>query len=404
MSNQSNQKNQRNKNNRTTFQIIHGQVVTPIGIIMDGAVTVIDGIIRYVGSSSGAPTLNVDSATVIDAKGAYVLPGFIDIHVHGGMQEDFTDSTQDSLDTITRFHAGQGTTAMLATTMTTPRVVLDRVLEEVHIYKSKDMPYAQLEGIHLEGPFISPKWPGAQNPEHIVPPNKEWIDEWETKYPGLIKQVTFAPEREGAHDLIRYLRSKGIVAAAGHTDATYEEIMAAIEVGLHHSVHMFNAMTPLHHRKPGAAGAILSSPQISAEIIADGIHVHAAAISIIAKLKTAENFILITDAMSAAGLGDGEYMLGDLPVVVEGHVCTLKESPGTLAGSTLTMIRGFRYLVQQVGLSVEHASKMASGNPAKLLRIEPRTGSIETGKQADLLLVDQENLELQKVWIKGRLT
>ncbi|WP_433943942.1 N-acetylglucosamine-6-phosphate deacetylase [Paenibacillus sp. SN-8-1] len=386
-----------------TFQINHGQVVTPLGIIKDGAVTVIDGIISYVGSSSGAPSMVPSSAEVIDAKGAYILPGFIDIHVHGGMKEDFTDSTQESLDIITKFHASQGTTAMLATTMTTPREVLDQVLEEVHIYKSKDMPFAQLEGVHLEGPFISPKWPGAQNPEHIVPPSKDWIEEWEARYPGLIKQVTFAPEREGAHDLIRYLRSKGIVAAAGHTDAAYKEIMAAVEVGLHHSVHMFNAMTPLHHRKPGAAGAILSSPKISAEIIADGIHVHPAAISIIAKLKTDENFILITDAMSAAGLGNGEYMLGDLPVIVKDHVCTLKESPGTLAGSTLTMIRGFRYLVQQVGLSVEHASSMASGNPAKLLRIENRTGSIETGKQADLLLVDQQELEIRKVWIKGRL-
>lgn len=391
-----------NQNSRT-FQIIHGQVVTPLGIVKDGAVTVIDGIISYVGSSSGTPTLASGSADVIDAKGAFVLPGFIDVHVHGGMKEDFTDSTQESLDIITKFHAAEGTTAMLATTMTSPKKVLDQILEEVHTYKSKDMPYAQLEGVHLEGPFISPKWPGAQNPEHIVPPSKDWIEGWEAKYPGLIKQVTFAPEREGAHDLIRYLRSKGIVAAAGHTDASYEEIMAAVEVGLHHSVHMFNAMTPLHHRKPGTAGAILSSPQMSAEIIADGIHVHPAAISIIAKLKTDENFILITDAMSAAGLGNGEYMIGDLPVIVQDHVCTLKESPGTLAGSTLTMIRGFRYLVQQVGISVEYASRMASGNPAKLLRIENRTGSIETGKQADLLLVDQQELELLKVWIKGRL-
>lgn len=387
----------------TTFQLINGQVVTPRGIVKDGAVTVVDGVITYVGSTAGVPSDSPASSLVIDAKGAYVLPGFIDVHVHGGMKEDFTDATQESLDTITQFHSTQGTTAMLATTMTTPKEVLDHVLAEVNTYISKGMPYAQLEGVHLEGPFISPKWPGAQNPEHIVPPNKDWIEGWENQYPGLIKQVTFAPEREGAHNLIRYLRSKGIVAAAGHTDATYEEIMSAVEVGLHHSVHMFNAMTPLHHRKPGTAGAILSTPKMSAEIIADGIHVHPAAISIIAQLKQDENFVLITDAMSAAGLGNGEYMLGDLPVIVKDNVCTLKESEGTLAGSTLTMIRGFRYLVQQVGLSIEFASAMASGNPAKLLRIEQRTGSIETGKQADLLLVEPDNLELQKVWIKGRL-
>lgn len=178
--------------------------------------------------------------------------------------------------------------------------------------------------------------------------------------------------------------------------------MAAYEVGLNHSVHMFNAMTPLHHRKPGTAGTILSTPGISAEIIADGIHVHPAAIRLLASVKTGSNLMLITDAMSAAGLGDGEYMLGDLPVVVKDRVCTLKDSEGTLAGSTLTMIRGFRYLVQEVGLSVERASELASGNPAKLIRIDHLTGAVETGKQADLLLVSGD-LELQRVWVKGRL-
>ncbi|MBP2002151.1 N-acetylglucosamine-6-phosphate deacetylase [Paenibacillus shirakamiensis] len=388
----------------SSFQIVHGRVVTPTGIIEDGAVTVEDGIIAYVGSTEGMPSHSAASIRTIQAHDAFILPGFIDVHVHGGMQEDFTDSTQESLDTITKFHSSQGTTAMLATTMTTPKDVIDHVLAEVSTYTSKAMPYAQIEGVHLEGPFISPKWPGAQNPEHIVPPNKDWVEAWENTYPGLIKQVTFAPEREGSHELIRYLRKKGIVATAGHTDATYEEIIAATEVGLHHSVHMFNAMTPLHHRKPGTAGAILSSPKMSAEIIADGIHVHPAAIQLLAHAKNDQNLVLITDAMSAAGLGDGEYMLGDLPVIVKDNVCTLKESEGTLAGSTLTMIRGFRFLVEKVGLSIERASEAASGNPAKLLRIAHRTGSIETGKQADLLLVNAEDLDLQHVWIKGHQT
>ncbi|MNJ58784.1 N-acetylglucosamine-6-phosphate deacetylase [compost metagenome] len=160
-------------------------------------------------------------------------------------------------------------------------------------------------------------------------------------------------------------------------------------------------MTPLHHRKPGTAGAVLSTPAISAEIIADGIHVHHAAIRLLAQVKNSGNLILITDAMSAAGLGDGEYKLGDLPVIVKDNVCTLKDSDNTLAGSTLTMIRGFRHLVKEVGLSVERASEAASLNPAKLIRIDHLTGSIETGKQADLLLVDQD-LNLQATWVKGR--
>ncbi|GAA0397414.1 N-acetylglucosamine-6-phosphate deacetylase [Paenibacillus motobuensis] len=382
------------------FQIVNGNIVTPKGIIEDGAVTVENGVITYVGSTAGIPQDSAELETV-DAAGKYILPGFIDVHVHGGMLEDFSKPSKAGIDAITKLHASQGTTTMLATTMTMPKDVLDEVLAEVQSYMENDMPYAQLGGVHLEGPFISPKWPGAQNPAHIVPPNKDWIEQWEEQYPGLIKQVTFAPEREGSHELIRFLRKKGIAAAAGHTDATYEDIMSAQAVGLNHSVHMFNAMTPLHHRKPGTAGAILSTPAISAEIIADGIHVHKAAIKLLASVKTDHNLLLITDAMSAAGLGNGDYMLGDLPVVVKDNVCTLKESEGTLAGSTLTMIRGFRYLVQEVGLSIERASEAASGNPAKLLRIDHITGSIETGKQADLLLVDND-LELQQIWIKGR--
>lgn len=386
----------------TDFLIIHADVVTPRGIIQDGAVLVQGGIITYVGSPSGglAEGSGADYETV-DAGGAYVLPGFIDIHVHGGMMEDFSAPGKDAFDAITKLHCSQGTTSMLATTMTMPKETIEHVLEEVHRYMKSRMPYAKLAGVHLEGPFISPKWPGAQNPAHIVPPNRGWVEAWEAQYPGLIKQVTFAPEREGAHDLIRFLRRKGIVAAAGHTDATYEEIMAAAEVGLHHAVHMFNAMTPLHHRKPGTAGAILSTPAISAEIIADGIHVHKAGIQLLASVKTDHNLILITDAMSAAGLGDGEYMLGDLPVIVKDNVCTLKESEGTLAGSTLTMIRGFRHLVREIGLSVQQASEAASLNPARLIRIDHITGSVETGKAADLLLVDKD-LELRKVWVDGR--
>ncbi|WP_044481802.1 N-acetylglucosamine-6-phosphate deacetylase [Paenibacillus antibioticophila] len=385
----------------SSLQIIHAQVVTPRGIIKDGAVSVENGVIRYVGTTPGLASAGLSTHEAIDAQGAYVLPGFIDIHVHGGMLQDFSAPSKQAFDDITKLHLSQGTTSMLATTMTMPKEVIDAVLEEVHRYIEDGMPYAKLAGVHLEGPFINPNWPGAQNPAHIVPPNKAWVEQWNAKYPGLIKQVTLAPEQEGAHELIAFLRSQAIVAAAGHTDATYEEIMSAVEVGLHHAVHTFNAMTPFHHRKPGTAGAVLSSPAISAEIIADGIHVHKAGIQLLAQVKNNRNLILITDAMSAAGLGNGDYMLGDLPVVVKDNVCTLKEDEGTLAGSTLTMIRGFRHLVQEIGMTIEQASEAASGNPARLLRIDHSTGSIETGKLADLLLVSTD-LQLEKIWVEGR--
>ncbi|WP_263560766.1 N-acetylglucosamine-6-phosphate deacetylase [Paenibacillus polymyxa] len=392
-------------------QLLYGQVVVGKDIIDNGVVIIEGQSIVYIGSEEDLPVDwtsvvlgnpeegATQAANIVRLEGGYLLPGFIDIHVHGGNGEDFMDSDSRVLDVITSFHSSQGTTAMLATTMTAPKERIDQVLREVHTYMALPMPHAQLEGVHLEGPFISPNWAGAQNPEHIVPPNLAWVAEWEQCYPGLVRQVTLAPERKGALELITWLRSHGITAALGHTNATYEEIEQAASAGLNHAVHTFNAMTPLHHRKPGAAGAVLVDPRIEAEIIADGIHVHPAAISLLAKLKQDHNLILITDAMSATGLEDGHYTLGDLPVIVQDGVARLEDGV-TLAGSTLTMIEGFRYLVQQVGLSIPEASQMASLNPARSLNIADRTGSLEAGKQADILLLDAD-LNLQGIWIKG---
>ncbi|GAB6991490.1 N-acetylglucosamine-6-phosphate deacetylase [Paenibacillus pini] len=382
--------------------ILYGKVVTPKGIVEDGAVVIQGGTIVYASEAQSLPQRWKETISESKKTDGYIVPGFIDVHVHGGNGHDFMDSDKQVLDTITAFHCSQGTTTMLATTMTAPKAAIDHVLEAVHEYMQTDMPYATLGGVHLEGPFISPKWPGAQNPEHIVLPSVEWLEAWEAKYPGLIRQVTLAPEREGALNAIAWMSAHGINASLGHTDATYEEVEAAVEAGLRQGVHTFNAMTPLHHRKPGTAGAVLSDSRINAEIIADGIHVHPACISILAKLKTDDNLLLITDAMSAAGLGDGDYTLGDLPVEVHDGVATLKGSSGSLAGSTLTMIKGFRYLMDSVGLSVEEASRVASYNPAKRLGIESFTGTLETGKQADVLLLDA-SFDIQGVWVKGRL-
>lgn len=391
------------KESGSPIYVLRGKMVLPEGLAQDGLLAWTEGKIIYAGSAEGLPASIHDQAVSVPVPaGGVIVPGFIDIHVHGGHGEDFMDASQEVLDKITSFHSTQGTTAMLATSMTAPKDRLDQVLAEVDRYRSEPMPYAQLEGVHLEGPFFSPKWPGAQNPEHIVLPNVSWLAEWEKEYPGLIRQVTLAPEREGALEVIAWLRQQRITAALGHTDATYEEVERAVEAGLHHAVHTYNAMTPLHHRNPGAAGAVLSDPRISAEVIADGIHVHPAAISILAQLKqSADQLVLITDAMSAAGLEDGEYKIGDLPVIVKEGVARLKDG-GALAGSTLTMIRGFRYLVQEVGMCLNAASRAASLTPARLLGIDHRTGSLAAGKQADIVLLNQE-LGIEGVWVKGRM-
>ncbi|WP_151736636.1 N-acetylglucosamine-6-phosphate deacetylase [Paenibacillus tengchongensis] len=380
--------------------LLYGQVLTPAGLIGQGVIAVSGQLIRYAGEAAGLPEACARWPIAEDAPGALYIPGFVDVHVHGGAGHDFMYSGREALDTITRFHASQGTTAMLATTMTAAKADIDRVLQEVADYRSAPMPYAQLAGVHLEGPFISPRWPGAQNPEHIVPANAAWLEAWEALYPGMIRQVTLAPEGEHALEAISWLRKAGITAALGHTNATFEEVTAAADAGLNQAVHMFNAMTPLHHRKPGAAGAVLYDERIRAEIIADGIHVHPAAVAITARLKRGQ-LLLITDAMSAAGLADGDYAIGDLPVTVRGGVATLKDNPDALAGSTLTMIRGFRYLIAEAGLTLEEASRAASLTPAASLGMDHLIGSLEAGKRGDILRLDGE-FNLRDVWIGGR--
>ncbi|AQT85797.1 N-acetylglucosamine-6-phosphate deacetylase NagA [Paenibacillus larvae subsp. larvae] len=377
--------------------IKNAAIVTEKEVIENGTVLVKDGKIARILKNGEYPEAQ---GNVIDAGGSWLLPGFIDMHIHGGYGADFMDADEQAYDTITRFHASQGTTGLLATTMTASKEAIEDVLAAVDAYQRKGMKYAQLLGVHLEGPFISPKWPGAQNPAFIVNPQLEWMKEWTNHYPGLIRMLTLAPEREHALEVIEFVRSQGIVAAAGHTDADYDAIVEAVKHGLNHAVHTFNAMTGLHHRKPGTVGAVMTEEAIVAELVSDGIHVHKACGKLLVKAKDQDNFIMVTDAMSAAGLGDGMYQLGGQDVVVRDGVARLKDGD-SLAGSTLTTIGGFRFLVREIGVSVPQASRFASTTPAKHMGLDDRIGSIAEGKDADMLLVSQNGLELQQVWIKG---
>lgn len=376
-------------------------IVLPDGMIENGWLLSHQGKIKLIGDQHTAKPEASANIQELDGQGGYLVAGFIDIHVHGGANEDFMQAKGEQLDRITSFHMENGTTAMLATSLTASREELTNVLEAVKQYSSKSMPYAQLVGVHLEGPFVNPKWKGAQNEDYIIVPQPDWLEEWVEQYPGLIKMQTLAPEREGAPEYISLLHKHGIVAASGHTDATFDQMQTAIQHGLSHAVHTYNAMRPLHHREPGTVGAVMLSEDVTAEIIADGLHVHPAAIKVLIKVKGTDRVVLITDAMAAAGMPDGNYLLGILPVTVKNGEAHLTDG-GSLAGSTLTMIRGFRYLINEIGVSISEASKMASLNPAKVIGLQGEYGSIEADKRADLLILDKE-LNIQHVIIAGEI-
>ncbi|QJC52986.1 N-acetylglucosamine-6-phosphate deacetylase [Paenibacillus albicereus] len=368
------------------------------GAAVHGSVTVRDG--RIVSVEPGAGTAAASGEAVIDGRGGWLLPGFIDLHVHGGYGADFMDAGHEAYDTITRFHSRHGTTTMLATTMTESRERIRAALDAADEYVSAPMPYARLAGVHLEGPFVSPDWMGAQNPAYRVDPKLDWLQEWHDAYPSLIKQMTLAPEREGALEMIAWLAERGIVASAGHTDARFADMQAAADAGLRGMTHTFNACRGLHHREPGAVGAALTDDRIHAELIADGHHVHDAAMRLLARAKPPGKLTLITDAMSAAGLEDGTYELGGLPVTMKDGVCRLVEG-GNLAGSTLTMEAALKRFVEATGWTVPQASVLASANPAYLLGLSEQTGSIAAGKWADLVLLT-EQLEVVGTWVSGR--
>jgi N-acetylglucosamine-6-phosphate deacetylase len=386
--------------NSANWFIHNVNIVLEDGVV-NGSVFVQDGKITKIitqGDNEAAEASDAQSA--IDGQGGWLLPGFIDVHVHGGFGADFMDASRESFDMITKFHASQGTTGMLATTMTASKEAIEDVLHAVADYRSSEMPYAALYGVHLEGPFISEVWPGAQNPAHIKTPQLEWMQHWHAKWPDLLRQLTLAPEKSGAIETISWLAEQGINTACGHTDAVYDEVIAAADAGLTQAVHTYNAMRGLHHREPGTLGAVLTDDRIVAELIADGIHVHPAAIRLVLAAKPSDKVILITDAMSAAGMPEGEYSLGGLAVIVKDGEARLREG-NALAGSCLTMIGAVRFMLEQTKLSLPEISRLASGNAAKQLGIIDRTGTIASGKQADLVWVDSQ-MQVQQTWVQGR--
>ncbi|WP_327183737.1 N-acetylglucosamine-6-phosphate deacetylase [Streptomyces sp. NBC_01334] len=369
----------------TRPQVLTGaRVVLPTGTVPDGRVT-IDG----TKIAAGAP-----HGDVIDVTGHWLVPGFIDLHNHGGGGASFSGTAEDVLKAI-HTHRLHGTTTLVASTVTDDMDILVRqagLLSEL-------AEQGDLAGIHFEGPFISPCRKGAHSEALLRDPDPAEVRKLIDAARGRASMVTLATELPGGLDSVRLLAEHGVIAAVGHTDATYEQTVQAIEAGATVATHLFNAMPPLGHRSPGPIAALLEDERVTVELINDGTHLHPAALELAFRHAGPGRVAFITDAMDAAGIGDGRYLLGPLEVEVSDGVARLVEG-GSIAGSTLTQDRAFQRAVTIDRLPVEDVVAALSANPARLLGIEDRVGSLEAGKDADLVLLD-ENFEVKGVMRKG---
>ncbi len=340
---------------------------------------------------------------IIEVPNGYIaVPGFIDVHIHGVNGADTMDATKEALDTMASALPKEGTTSFLATTMTQERKEIEKALINAGEYMKTqaDQGKAEVLGIHLEGPFVNAKRAGAQPIHHIIDPNVSLLKEWLALSNHSIKLVTLAPEQPNGLEMVRYLKESGIIASIGHSDATYEQVVEAIEAGANHVTHLFNQMKGLHHREPGVVGAAFLHDELKAEIIADGVHVRPEMVKLAYKQKQREGLILITDSMRAKCLKNGTYDLGGQEVTVKDGKAVLED--GTLAGSILKLGQAFKNILNYTGCSIEDAIQMASVNPAKQLNIYDRKGSIAKGKDADIVILDH-NREIFMTICRGEV-
>jgi N-acetylglucosamine-6-phosphate deacetylase len=369
--------------------VVGARVVTPSGVLDGGWVELAGASIARVGDGSPPP-----GSVTVDLDGGWLLPGYIDLHVHGGGGHDLAASPED-LEAGVAFHLAHGTTRTLVSLVTAP---VDAMCEQLRwiaaLAERGPRPDGHVLGAPLEGPFLSRARCGAQHPEHLVEPDPQILDALLKAGQGYVRTVTVAPELPGALELIDRLVEAGVVAAVGHSDATYAQALTAFERGASLLTHAFNGMRSLHHREPGPVAAAIDAG-VACEVINDRVHVHPAAL----RLLPPDRLVLITDAIDAAGRGDGRYRLGGQDVDVVGGQARLVAG-GALAGSTLTLDEAVRRAVVDVGLSVVQASAAASGHPARVLGIAGRCGSIAPGRDADLVVLD-DDLRVRRVMTQG---
>ncbi len=386
--------------------ILAGVIYTPTEAIQNGVVLINGHRIAKVGSRDQVRV--PASATVIDNHDRIVVPGFIDMHIHGAAGYDLMEASPEAVSAVATYLARHGVTAFLATTVTAS---LDRTLHAAkglgEIIKASQSSHgasdkiagAQPVGIHFEGPFLNIKKRGAHPASQIQKPSTETLERLLDAAGSTVRVLTLAPELDGALSVLEFARSRGLRVGIGHSNATFEEAERAIAAGATHAVHVYNAMRPFAHRDSGIIGAVLTDDRISAELICDGVHVEPTAIRLLVKSKGVERVILVSDSLSGAGMPDGNYRLGNFSVHVAGGVCRTVE--GNLAGSTITLDAALRNLMSFTGLGYQQVLPCATLNPARILGLEEQKGVIVPGADADLAILDR-NYFVTQTYVRGR--
>ncbi|MGM0829597.1 MAG: N-acetylglucosamine-6-phosphate deacetylase [Bacillota bacterium] len=381
--------------------ILDGNIYAEDTVYEKGFIKIENGKITEMGDRS--QLTDSEEYKVISLPHGYsVVPGMIDIHIHGVNGADTMDATREALDTMTGTLPKEGTTSFLATTMTEASGAIEKALKATADYMSNHQRGGQAEilGLHLEGPFINPDKAGAQPLNRIQKPNVEVFKNWHALSGENIKLVTLAPELDDEYELIRYLKENGIVASVGHSSATYDQVGKAIDAGLSHVTHLFNQMSGLHHREPGIVGASFLRKELMVELISDGIHVRPEVVQLAFDQITDERLILITDSMRAKCLKNGQYDLGGQMVTVKDGKALLDED--TLAGSVLKMRDAFTNIQEFTTGEMRSAIKMTAENPAKQLNVFDRKGSLAPRKDADIVILD-ENKDVYTTICKGKI-
>lgn len=359
---------------------LRGTLVTPFEMISCGQLEVEDSIIAYVGSERGY------EGEVLDYKGDMVCPGFIDIHVHGGAGVDAMDPDPEALNRLSTYLAAGGVTGFLATTHTAPLEELKATLRRVEAAQKVRAPGSQILGAHVEGPFISQDKKGAQDGGYVRQVTEQELDAIYQASGGTIKMMTLAPEIQDAMRAADWLVERNIVAAAGHTNATYNDALRAFDRGFTHLSHFYNGMRGFHHREPGVVGAGLTDGRVSLELVADGVHVHPAALKLALLAKGPAKIALVSDSVKPAGLPDGEHNFEGRAFHVRGRSITLEN--GVIAGSGIRLNDAVKIMVEEAGGPLKDVVQTASSTPAKILRLTPRKGELRECSDADLTVLD----------------